>query len=263
MTKILYEEFEFITLELLRKISEVEGDTVALMSSDEVFEKTYGRMPQKPVEERVQLALSIEGIGAAIVDGRDVFLPDDCDTEKEFHVGYVPGTYDLLHAGHIENIMFARKCCDQVVVGVNADSLVWKNKKKHTFQTEATRSFVLSHLKGVSLVMVVDTNDKKTVSDRIRQTLGRPIDVIILGEDLMDKDEINRVGLPSGVEIIYTSRPAKVAERRSSTAERLEILALEEQVKRLRSQNTALTKQNAELIERLRLISEQVEDEGD
>ena len=252
MTRILHEEFEFITLSTLRKISEIDGETVVLMSSDEEFVEMYGRCPLKPVDERVALALCIEGIDAVIVDGKEVFLPEECDAyEKQYHVGYVPGTYDLLHAGHIENILYARRCCDQVVVGVNSDSLVWSNKRKKTFQTEKTRSFVLSHLKGVSLVMVIGTNDKHVVSDRIEYLLGCPMDVIILGDDLRDKDEINKVGLPEGVRIVYTRRENM---ERSSSTER-------EQVKVLTERVAALEEQNAELIEQLHQLREQVEED--
>ena len=251
---ILHNEFEYVTLALLREISGIEDEMLVLMSSDEEFLETYGRLSQKPVGERVQLALSIEGIGAVVVDGKEVFLPDDCDSErKEFHVGYVPGTYDLLHAGHIENIMFARKCCERVVIGVNSDSLVWLNKRKHTFQNERTRSFVLSHLKGVSMVMVVNTNDKHVVSETIEEHLGCPMDVIILGEDLKDKDQINKVGLPEGVKIIYTSRPPQVAERRCSTADRRKIHELQEQVERLAEENERLARL-------LNQLGEQVDD---
>ncbi len=251
MTRLLRDEFEFITLSLLRKISGLDGETIVLMSSDEEFIEMYGRRPMKPVNERVELALSIEGIDAVLVDGKEVFLPEECDAdEKPYHVGYVPGTYDLLHAGHIENILFARKCCDCVVVGVNSDSLVWANKKKRTFQTEKTRSFVLSHLKGVSLVMVIGTNDKSSVNDSIEEYLGSPMEVIILGDDLRDKDEINKVGLPEGVRIVYTRRENP---ERSSSTERMQVKALSERI-------AALEEQNAELIEQLNMLKEQVED---
>lgn len=241
MLQILNLEFEFVTLALLRKLAEAD-EAIVLMSSDDEFIKSYGRVPQKPLDERVILALSVEGVSAVVVDGKEIFLPDDCECEekKEFEVGYVPGTYDLLHAGHIENILYARKCCEQVVLGVNADSLVWENKKKHTYQTEETRRFVLSHLKGVSLVMIVHSNDKKEISDTVRRILGSPVDVIILGEDLKDKDSINRVGLPAGVKIVYTRRTPEMTERRSSTAERKQIQELQNQVERLEAENEHL-----------------------
>ena len=55
---------------------------------------------------------------------------DESRSNVAIRIGYVPGTYDLLHSGHIENIKYAQNMCDIIVVGVNSDELVWKNKAK-------------------------------------------------------------------------------------------------------------------------------------
>ena len=99
--------------------------------------------------------------------------------------------------------------------------------------------------------MVIGTNDKSSVNDSIEEYLGSPMEVIILGDDLRDKDEINKVGLPGGVRIIYTHRENM---ERSSSTERKQVKVLTERV-------AALEEQNAELIEQLHQLREQVEED--
>lgn len=43
---------------------------------------------------------------------------------KKYKLGYAPGTYDLFHAGHLENLLLASKDCERLIVGVKSDELV-------------------------------------------------------------------------------------------------------------------------------------------
>ena len=36
---------------------------------------------------------------------------------KEYNIGYTLGTYDLFHAGHLENLMLASEQCEKLIVG--------------------------------------------------------------------------------------------------------------------------------------------------
>ena len=163
------------------------------------------------------------------------------------------GTYDLLHCGHLENIRAAAELCDVVVVGVNADSLVWRNKNVKPRQNQKTRMYVMKHLEGVDHVILVETNNKSDANVKIAAATKRSMDVIILGEDLKGK-AINDEELPEGCELVYTSRTAQQMQQRSSTVERAYIAQLEERNRKLEEENSALQR-------RLAQFSMQVDDE--
>lgn len=52
------------------------------------------------------------------------FLPAPCLGDREFRMGFTNGCFDLLHAGHVESLRFARSLCDKLVVAVNDDESV-------------------------------------------------------------------------------------------------------------------------------------------
>lgn len=72
-------------------------------------------------------------------------------------VGYTSGTFDLLHYGHIEYLIAARKLCDQLIVGVNSDSSVKLYKSPdRPIVSEKSRLAVVSALQPVSVAFLFE-----------------------------------------------------------------------------------------------------------
>ncbi len=235
-------------LQMVKKIRELGQSVTVVMRTDDEIREEFNTEPLNPQTDRIVMALEVAGVDEVICDGMS--YTKDCADEmaypKRYSVGYVPGTYDVLHTGHLENILEARRLCDVVVIGVNSDDLVFHNKGKHTRQDERTRKWVLQQIEGVEYVIIATTNDKKVIGDTIRKlTGGRKMEVIVLGEDLKGK-AINSESLGENVVIHYTARPAAKMMRVSSTTENQRISELEQALARERRENEKLrTRLNA------------------
>jgi rfaE bifunctional protein nucleotidyltransferase chain/domain len=101
-------------------------------------------------------------------------------------VVFTNGVFDLLHPGHVDVLLGARRRGDALVVGVNSDDSVRRLKGPHRpVRNEAERCYVLAALSMVDVVVVFDQD---TPLDLI-MTL-RP-DVLVKGGDY---DETSIVG---------------------------------------------------------------------
>jgi D-beta-D-heptose 7-phosphate kinase/D-beta-D-heptose 1-phosphate adenosyltransferase len=70
-------------------------------------------------------------------------------------VGFTNGVFDLLHRGHLYSLEQAKRRCDRLVVGVNADASVRRLKGAgRPVQDETARAAVLAALRVVNLVVV-------------------------------------------------------------------------------------------------------------
>lgn len=70
-------------------------------------------------------------------------------------VVFTNGVFDLLHPGHVDVLLAARRRGDALVVGVNSDDSVRRLKgPERPVRTEAERSYVLAALGMVDAVVV-------------------------------------------------------------------------------------------------------------
>lgn len=96
---------------------------------------------------------------------------------KKYKIGYTQGVYDMFHIGHLNLINNAKKYCDYLIVGVNADDLVQSYKNKTPVINENDRLKIVENLKSVDKAIIAHTLDKKISHDQ----LG--FDVIFIGSD--------------------------------------------------------------------------------
>lgn len=221
MLQYIVNPCEFITVKLLETIDVFDKDDIALViPDDDKFAIEHGRKPLKNLNDRMMLAESLKKVDYVACEKSDSKLSQLRKTKKvpgkkNFKVGYVPGTFDLLHTGHIELIKIAQSQCEQVVVGVNSDSQVWKNKQKHPCHDERTRMYIMEHIIGVDGVILVETNDKQVANQKVLDIVGLPINAIFYGSDLKGKAINDEGGL--NVESIYTPRPIEKMQKISTT----------------------------------------------
>lgn len=93
-------------------------------------------------------------------------------------VVFTNGAFDILHAGHVTYLNFARNQGDALVVGLNSDSSVKRYKgDKRPVNSEQDRALVLASLECVDYVVIFSEDEPK-------ELIGEIIpDVLVKGAD--------------------------------------------------------------------------------
>lgn len=91
---------------------------------------------------------------------------------------FTNGAFDILHAGHVTYLQFARQQGDALVVGLNSDASVKRYKgDKRPVNPQSDRALVLAALECVDYVVVFDEDEPK-------ELIGELIpDVLVKGAD--------------------------------------------------------------------------------
>ena len=93
-------------------------------------------------------------------------------------VVFTNGVFDLLHPGHIDVLLGARRCGDRLIVGLNSDASVRRLKgPDRPVRSESERAYVLAALSVVDAVVIFGED---TPLETVRQL--RP-DVLVKGGD--------------------------------------------------------------------------------
>lgn len=120
---------------------------------------------------------------------------------------YLPGTWDLLHRGHIENLEEASKMGKRLIVGVKSDELVKAHKNRKPFLPAEERMEIIRHLKCVDRVIQSHSRNPQIAIDMISSLYGIQIDAICVGSDLKADFESMRQSIDPQIDIVYTERP--------------------------------------------------------
>jgi cytidyltransferase-like protein len=81
---------------------------------------------------------------------------------KKYKVILLSGGFDPVHKGHIECINKAKELADEVWIGLNNDNWL-RRKKGKSFMNEKERAFIMSNLKSVDWVYIM--NPKSNTDD--------------------------------------------------------------------------------------------------
>jgi glycerol-3-phosphate cytidylyltransferase len=94
---------------------------------------------------------------------------------------YTSGSYDLMHFGHLNILLKAKKLGDFLIVGVSSDNLIKKYKHLKPIISYKDRAAIIKELKCVDLVI------KQTKFFDIKQLKKYNINIIVLGNDWENK----------------------------------------------------------------------------
>lgn len=112
-------------------------------------------------------------------------------------VGFLSGTFDLFHIGHLNLLRRAKEYCDYLIVGVHPPGSSHKNKP--TFIPLEERMEIVGSIKYVDKVVVTLDED-----DAMYELY--PYDYLFVGSDYKGTERFNRYEqelTPLGVQIIY------------------------------------------------------------
>ena len=91
---------------------------------------------------------------------------------------FTNGCFDILHRGHVSYLTFARNQGHALVVGINSDASVKRNKgDSRPINSEEDRAYVLASLRAVDCVVIFDDDEPK---DLIAHILPH---VLVKGKD--------------------------------------------------------------------------------
>tara|TARA_R110000824_G_scaffold386729_1_gene581741 strand:- start:107 stop:532 length:426 start_codon:yes stop_codon:yes gene_type:complete len=103
-------------------------------------------------------------------------------------VVWTNGCFDILHRGHIELFKYAKTLGDLLLVGIDSDRKVKKDKGEHRpVNKEEDRKFMLESIKYIDKVFIF--NSKQHLKDLIK--LAKP-NIMIIGSDWKGKEVVGQ-----------------------------------------------------------------------
>ena len=96
---------------------------------------------------------------------------------------FVNGTFDILHRGHLEMLEYAASIGDHLLIALDTDRRVKELKgDSRPVNNQADRVYMMYRIKGVTSVMLFDTDEELTRLIKITQP-----DVMVKGSDWRGK----------------------------------------------------------------------------
>ena len=102
--------------------------------------------------------------------------------KKTFKIGFICGTFDLLHCGHIFLFEDAKKYCDYLIVAIEEDPSIRRKEKNKPILTLKERLKLISAIKYVNRVVTY-----KTEEELLELLSDGKVDIQIMGSDYKGK----------------------------------------------------------------------------
>ena len=107
------------------------------------------------------------------------------------------GTFDLLHAGHINLLRRAKELGDYLIVVVSTDEFNWNEKRKKCYSRYEERKKLVEAVRYVDLVIPEENWDQK-----ISDVKEYHVDTFVMGDDWKGKFDF----LKDYCEVVYLPR---------------------------------------------------------
>ena len=162
-----------------------ERQTLYIPEYEEVFRGVIERYRQDPRQ------FGLQSYQYKMESGR-------VSSKPQLKIGYLSGTFDLFHIGHLNLLRRAKQHCDYLVVGVHKDA---SHKGKSTFISFEERCEIVRNIKYVDQVIPSEREDCDVYLKGIVK-----YDYLFVGSDYKGTERFNRyeqIFADKGVKIIY------------------------------------------------------------
>ena len=162
-----------------------ERQTLYIPEYEEVFRGVIERYRQDPHQ------FGLQSYQYKMESGR-------ISSKPQLKIGYLSGTFDLFHIGHLNLLRRAKQHCDYLVVGVHKDA---SHKGKSTFISFDERCEIIKSIKYVDQVIPSEKEDCDVYLKGIVK-----YDYLFVGSDYKGTERFNRyeqIFADTGVKIIY------------------------------------------------------------
>jgi glycerol-3-phosphate cytidylyltransferase len=115
-------------------------------------------------------------------------------------IGCTSGTFDMFHIGHLNLLMNAKKQCDELIVLVNTDELVFSYKAKKPLIPTDERLAIVQQIK------CVDKAYTKNIQDSIEVWNEYKYDILFVGDDYINSTQyrdLNSVLALHGAKVVF------------------------------------------------------------
>ncbi len=137
---------------------------------------------------------SLSALTGKIISWEELFHLREQWKDRGLRVVFTNGVFDILHRGHADYLLAARRLGEILVVGVNTDASVkrFKDPRRPLVEQEE-RAFLLSCLRFVDFVTLFDQDTP------LELILGLQPDVLVKGADygeneIVGAEEVRRAG---------------------------------------------------------------------
>ena len=120
------------------------------------------------------------------------------------------GTFDLLHAGHINLLRRAKELGDYLIVVVSTDEFNWNEKQKKCYFSYEERKKLVEAVRYVDLVIPEENWDQK-----ISDVKEYHVDTFVMGDDWKGKFDF----LKDYCEVVYLPRTEGISTINSKSYE--------------------------------------------
>lgn len=143
----------------------------------------------KPLSRLDMVKVFDPALGKIIVGCPEDYLGRDFPScKRDYKLVFTNGCFDILHAGHLETLRFAKTCGDKLVVAVNSDESVARLKPGRPLVELHNRMRMLASLEFVDFVIPFDEPTPLEIIKRIKP------DVIVKGAEY-EKEKIVGYGI--------------------------------------------------------------------